>query len=198
MLKNNKGFSLIEVLVTVGLIGILVGIAVPSYNKYKKNTIAMAMKADVGNGGKAYAAWDAVEGDFCATLDKVGITLSMTGTVYRKQGFYGFSSAHADCGGTPSSSHNSTTNVLQYKNTGVCLKDSDGTKHAATTSGTCPTAHTWKTENEYGGTDTACILAADNFDLGAYTNTSNLDTFIMVNEAGKVHQVTGDTCIIVP
>ena len=36
MFKNNKGFSLIEVLVTVGLIGVLVSIAVPSYRKLQK------------------------------------------------------------------------------------------------------------------------------------------------------------------
>ena len=45
-IKNNKGFSLVEVLVTVGLIGVLVSIAVPSYNKYKEGTSLMAMKAD--------------------------------------------------------------------------------------------------------------------------------------------------------
>ena len=44
---NNKGFSLIEILVTVGLIGILVSVAVPSYRNYKRNTIKMAMKAEV-------------------------------------------------------------------------------------------------------------------------------------------------------
>ena len=48
MFKNNKGFSLIEVLVTVGLIGVLVGIAVPQYGKYKQSTNLMAMESRLG------------------------------------------------------------------------------------------------------------------------------------------------------
>lgn len=36
--KNNSGYTLIELMVTVGVIGILAGIAIPSYNGYIKST----------------------------------------------------------------------------------------------------------------------------------------------------------------
>ena len=193
MLKNNRGFSLIEVLVTVGLIGILVSIAIPSYNKYKKNTMKMAIKADVGNGHKAYSAHDATNGDFCATLDEVGMNVVMTSATYRKQGFYGFGAINTDCGGTPSD-----LKAVKFQNDGYCY-DSSTRQPDSTSMATCNTGTlSWKTDNEFGGTTTACKVGADTFDLGAYSNTSSLNTFIVINEGGKVDEVTGNTCSVVP
>ena len=195
MLKNNKGFSLIEVLVTVGLIGILVSIAVPSYNKYKKNTMRMAIRADVGNGHKAYSAYDAVNGDFCATLEDVGMQVVMTSATYRKQGFYGFGGINTDCGGSPSD-----LTLMKYANTGYCYNKNSRQAIQSTTQEVCTeTANAeWKTDNEFAGTITACTVGADTFDLGAYSKTSDLDTFITINESGKVNEATGDTCAVVP
>ncbi len=195
MFKNNKGFSLIEILVTVGLIGILVSIAVPSYNKYKKNTLEMAVKSDVGNGHKAYAAYDAVNGTYCASLDDVGVNVIMTTQTYRKQGAYGFGGINTDCGGDPHSS-----DTISFENTGYCQDTMTGQAVTSiTTMASCSgTNQAWQADNEFSGTLTACVIGSDNFDLGAYTNTSALNTFVMVNEAGKVHRVTGDTCAVVP
>lgn len=45
MKAHNGGFSLIEILVVIGAIGILVGIAIPAYNGYReKADIAAAMQ----------------------------------------------------------------------------------------------------------------------------------------------------------
>ena len=38
MRLNNRGFSLIEILITVGLIGILSGLAIPAYQTYQEKT----------------------------------------------------------------------------------------------------------------------------------------------------------------
>ena len=192
-IKNNKGFSLIEVLVTVGLIGILVSVAIPSYNKYKKNTMKMAIRSDVGNGHKAYSAWDAVQGDFCATLAEVGMNVVMTSATYRKQGFYGFGGINTDCGGTPSN-----LDLMKYENEGYCYNTNTRLNTSAAKTSCTPAPLTWKTDNEFAGTITNCEVGADAFDLGAYSKTSDLDTFIMINQTGKVHEVTGAICTIVP
>jgi len=194
IIKNNKGFSLIEILVTVGLIGILTGIAVPAYNNYKRNTLVMAVKADVGNGHKAYSAHDAVNGTYCATLEDVGINIIMDSQTYRKQGGYGFGAINTDCGGKPND-----IDSVQKINTGYCY---DGDTRQAVTgkdSMTCTGGMlSWKTDNQFGGDLTNCVIGADTFDLGAYTNTSSINTFIVVNESGKIHEEDGSSCVAVP
>lgn len=46
-LKNSKGFTLIEMLVVIAIIGILVLLAVPSYLGYTKDANVATMRADV-------------------------------------------------------------------------------------------------------------------------------------------------------
>ena len=83
-IKNNKGFSLIEILVTIGIVAVLGSIAVPAYNQYKNNANETAVKADVGNSQRAYLAKDAVDGSFCYPLSDVGLAALGESDIYTK------------------------------------------------------------------------------------------------------------------
>ena len=75
VLKNKKGFSLIEVLVAVGLIGIITAIAVPQFQDYREQTGLVAGNTSVSNIAKAYQNCMALNAfTDCDELDKIKIS----------------------------------------------------------------------------------------------------------------------------
>ena len=194
MFKNNKGFSLIEILVTVGLVAILASVAIPSYQGYKKNTIKMAMRADVANGQKVYAAKYAIDGDYCYTFNDVGLGSPAdkgSSPIYKNKGFYGFGVLTAVSGGGACSLTLSDVQFIsagEYVCTGGTGAAPTANWDAKTKAWTCSgSGWTASQRAATGGTNAAsCHLNTNTFKLGAYSNSSGLNTFIQVNEQGNV------------
>ena len=99
-IKNKQGFSLMEILIVMGLIGILSAIAVPAYDSYRDNANTTVLKTDAGTAYKAMHTYNVVNNTFCAGLDVLGLKGLKKSETYvgsQKKGFVGFASATNGC-----------------------------------------------------------------------------------------------------
>lgn len=94
--KNAKGFTLIELMVVVAIIGIILAIAVPYYTAYKRGTCDRSADADVK---KLAASLERARGELIdLNMSETGV-LSMTGFdfKYLKGTYYGWGGTSAKC-----------------------------------------------------------------------------------------------------
>jgi type IV pilus assembly protein PilA len=76
-MKNQKGFTLIELMIVVAIIAILVAIAIPVFNQYRARGWMSAVRSDCRNVYTAMVAWQTDNPG--STLLGDGITAGATG-----------------------------------------------------------------------------------------------------------------------
>jgi len=54
---NKKGFTLIELMITIAIVGILAAIAIPQFNLYRAKGFMATTRSDVKNAHTAVQAW---------------------------------------------------------------------------------------------------------------------------------------------
>ena len=70
ILKSKRGFSLMELLIVVSIMGVISAIAIPAYDKYKSNASAAGAKAEARTVFRALQTCMANEATSSACLDK--------------------------------------------------------------------------------------------------------------------------------
>jgi len=68
MLANQKGFTLIELMIVIAIIGILAAVAIPNFIEYKNKSYCTATVNDVGAIGGALADYFAIPGNVTASV----------------------------------------------------------------------------------------------------------------------------------
>jgi len=65
-MKDQKGFTLIELMIVIAIIGILAAIAIPQFNAYRKRSYNSSAVADLRNAATAQEAYFVDESTYCS------------------------------------------------------------------------------------------------------------------------------------
>ena len=74
--KNEKGFTLIELMIVIAIIGILAAIAIPQFSAYRTRSFNSAAIADIRNAATAQEAYFVDNQDYATAVGTI------TGTTY--------------------------------------------------------------------------------------------------------------------
>ncbi len=91
-LKSRRGFSLVELMVVVAIMGVLAAIAIPAYNEYRKAAKKTAYKSDMLGLHKGWLAFGVELDSFCeretnpsnASIGNVGMQSLLSSKLYGK------------------------------------------------------------------------------------------------------------------
>ena len=80
--KNEKGFTLIELMIVIAIIGILAAIAIPQFSAYRTRSYNAASQADLRNAATAQEAYFVDEQIYC---DTTGTLIGATYGLYMSE-----------------------------------------------------------------------------------------------------------------
>ena len=75
-MKKQEGFTLIELMIVIAIIGILAAIAIPQFSAYRKRSFNSAATSDLRNAATAQEAYFVDEQAYCSTAG------TLTGATY--------------------------------------------------------------------------------------------------------------------
>ena len=174
-------------MVGVAIIGVLGAVATPQYQKYQKNAVKSALQQDVSTAGKAYVAYQAVNGTYCGEMSA---TIDDDNSV----GLRGFWKQAGGTSGSTTSAVTSNTSTHQNYATGGSfgfgVVGSAATPACGTTAATVNNVEALADVHfditPASPPNANCSLRTNRFELGAYTKVSGFNKTLWVDQDGKV------------